>query len=59
MELASSAELARAADYSAALEVDGVGALTVGIARARGGKCQRCWNYSEQVRPPFFLDVFP
>jgi isoleucyl-tRNA synthetase len=23
--------------------------LTVGIARAGGGKCERCWNFSETV----------
>ena len=23
--------------------------MTVGVARARGSKCQRCWNYSEAV----------
>jgi len=49
VELVELAAEAEGTDYSAALEVEGVGALTVGIARARGGKCQRCWNYSEQV----------
>lgn len=45
----SSEAAAAAADYSAVLQLEGVGALTVGIVRADGAKCSRCWNYSTQV----------
>eukprot|EP00898_Chlorokybus_atmophyticus_P005075 jgi/Chlat1/5569/Chrsp369S00413 len=30
-------------------EVEGVGAVTVGVAKAEGQKCKRCWNYSPKV----------
>ena len=42
-------EAAMAGDYSAALQLEGVGDLSVGIVRADGLKCTRCWNYSTQV----------
>lgn len=50
MELVDSSEAAAAADYSAQLQLEGIGELTVGIVRADGIKCSRCWNYSTQVR---------
>lgn len=30
-------------------EIEGVGELLVGVARADGSKCERCWNYSTLV----------
>ncbi len=42
VELAPSAAAAAAADHSAAADVEGLGAVTVGVSRARGAKCQRC-----------------
>jgi hypothetical protein len=43
----SAAEAAAGAAYSATatLEEGGVGEVTVGVARADGAKCTRCWNY--------------
>lgn len=36
--------------YSATTSLDGwEGAVTVGVRRAAGAKCGRCWNYSEAV----------
>jgi hypothetical protein len=29
--------------------LEGVGEVAVGVERADGGKCSRCWNYSTQV----------
>lgn len=29
--------------------VQGVGKVVVGVAKAVGKKCERCWNYSEHV----------
>ncbi len=49
VELVDSAAEAAATEHTATLQLEGVGDLTVGIARARGSKCSRCWNYSEQV----------
>jgi isoleucyl-tRNA synthetase len=31
------------------VEVEGVGKVTVGVRRAAGKKCARCWNYSTEV----------
>ena len=42
VDLVASAAAAAAADHSAASEAEGLGQVTVGIARARGSKCQRC-----------------
>ena len=46
-ELADSpAGAAEGAAYSASAELDeGGGAVTLGVARADGAKCKRCWNY--------------
>ena len=30
-------------------DVAGVGSVVVGVSRAPGKKCERCWNYSESV----------
>lgn len=42
-----SAEAAAAgAAYSATAELEeGLGSVTVGVSRADGRKCNRCWNY--------------
>lgn len=50
VELTESSEAAADAAYSAQLNPEGVGELTVGVSRADGTKCTRCWNYSVQVR---------
>jgi isoleucyl-tRNA synthetase len=31
------------------VELEGVGAVGISMARARGQKCARCWNYREEV----------
>ena len=49
VDLLDSPEAAEAAEYSASLDLKGTGGLTIGIARAHGRKCTRCWNYSPQV----------
>eukprot|EP00891_Asterochloris_glomerata_P006431 jgi/Astpho2/6431/fgenesh1_pm.00094_%23_1_t len=36
----------QAADFSGQLDIDGAGQVSVGILRAEGQKCSRCWNYS-------------
>jgi len=55
VELAPSAAAAAAADHSAAADVEGLGAVTVGVARARGAKCQRCaWRRARR-----FSDAWP
>lgn len=50
-ELAGSAgEAAEGAAYSATAQLEeGGGEVTVGVARADGAKCKRCWNYSTHV----------
>jgi isoleucyl-tRNA synthetase len=34
---------------SEAVELDGVGRVSISMRPARGGKCARCWNYREDV----------
>jgi hypothetical protein len=34
-------------------------AVTVGVARARGSKCARCWNYSEAVGAADGTTMYP
>ncbi|KAL4539563.1 hypothetical protein Ndes2437B_g02070 [Nannochloris sp. 'desiccata'] len=49
-ELVGSADAATAMVYSASVEVDGIeGVVTIGVGKADGHKCARCWNYSEEV----------
>ena len=50
--LLDSSDAALAADYTAKLQLEGIGDLSIGIARADGSKCSRCWNYSSEVRLP-------
>lgn len=45
-ELVAEAGAASAADYSRAVEIEGVGSVTVGVTHAQGSKCSRCWNFS-------------
>ena len=49
--LVGTAEEAAATAYSSAVELEeeGAGRVTVGVLRASGHKCSRCWNYSEHV----------
>lgn len=53
--LTSAAELVESREETAGAEVvesgsmAGVGEVVVGLARASGIKCERCWNYSEHV----------
>lgn len=42
VELVASAAAAGEADHSASTNAEGLGRVTVGVARARGSKCQRC-----------------
>ena len=50
VELCPTPEAVRdASDYSATVNVAGHSTVTIGVARAKGHKCQRCWNYSEAV----------
>ena len=44
-----SKETAAQAPHSLTTEVLGLGEATVGVARADGLKCARCWNYSPEV----------
>ncbi len=53
-ELASSADAitaatANGAGYTASAPLPGAGVLTVGVLRAGGAKCERCWNFSELI----------
>jgi hypothetical protein len=52
VDLLDSPAEAQAAEYTASLQLPsgGGGELVIGVARARGSKCSRCWNYSEQAR---------
>ncbi len=49
VKLVDSAEQAQAAAYSSSGTLDGNGSFTVGVSKATGSKCSRCWNYSEHV----------
>ena len=48
-ELVEVAEMATAAAFHSATEVEGVGVVTIGVSKAAGKKCGRCWNYSTAV----------
>jgi isoleucyl-tRNA synthetase len=56
-ELVADASLAKLAPYSETYPLEpgaspsdaAESSVTVGVARASGAKCARCWNYSEQV----------
>ena len=55
VELVADAATARLAPYSETVasasgsDITVVGGTTVGVALASGGKCARCWNYSDRV----------
>jgi isoleucyl-tRNA synthetase len=49
VQMVDSPEAAAAAEHSASVVVEGVGEVTVGVTRADGAKCSRCWNYSVLV----------
>lgn len=36
-------------EYHTAATIEGLGEVVVGVKKANGHKCIRCWNYSEQV----------
>lgn len=35
--------------YSGEYLVDGKNTVWIGVSRAEGSKCERCWNYSKKV----------
>lgn len=48
--VSSAADVESEAQFHATTEIDGVpGTVTVGVAKAKGEKCGRCWNYSDAV----------
>lgn len=49
VKLVNTAAEAEAAPYSSTASLDGNGVFTVGVSKASGSKCSRCWNYSEHV----------
>lgn len=51
VDLVKTADEASTATYSSSLQLDeGAGAtVTVGVSKAEGAKCPRCWNYSIHV----------
>lgn len=42
-------EAALACKFNSMAQVEGLGEVAVGVARADGTKCARCWNYSTEV----------
>ena len=49
-QVVDSVEEATAAAYHSTAEVEGVeGVVTIGVSKADGKKCARCWNYSTAV----------
>jgi isoleucyl-tRNA synthetase len=46
---AVTAATAAGAGYSASVALPGAGTVTVGVLRAEGAKCERCWNFSGLV----------
>lgn len=48
-ELVDSQDQAKQADFSATAQLEHIGEVTVGVTRADGSKCARCWNYSTHV----------
>lgn len=46
----SAGEVESEAQFYSTTEIDGVpGTVTVGVTKAKGQKCGRCWNYSQAV----------
>ena len=45
----SSDEAVNGCDFTSVVDVPGAGAVSVGVARAEGHKCARCWNFSPLV----------
>eukprot|EP01018_Ginkgo_biloba_P003494 Gb_29585 [translate_table: standard] len=37
------------ASYTGCYSMEGLGDLWIGVSRADGAKCERCWNYSQAV----------
>ncbi|GMH36377.1 hypothetical protein BSKO_04245 [Bryopsis sp. KO-2023] len=42
-------DVAMGCEFNSVAQVEGLGEVAVGVARADGGKCGRCWNYSSAV----------
>ena len=43
---------------AAAYKSDVIEGMTIGVSKAEGGKCQRCWNYSSTVgKDPVHVDI--
>lgn len=49
VDLVDNVEQAKAASYSSSGSLDGNISFTVGVSKASGSKCSRCWNYSHHV----------
>lgn len=48
-ELAGSEAEARLCKYHQEVQIEGLGRVVIGVARADGSRCNRCWNYSTGV----------
>lgn len=48
-QLVDSQEEAKQSEFSATSQLEQLGEVTVGVTRADGHKCARCWNYSIQL----------
>jgi len=50
VEVVTSSDAATAGcDFKSIVDVPGAGTVSVGVARASGAKCARCWNFSNLV----------
>ena len=50
VQLADSSDVAIAGcDFKSVVDVPGAGTVSIGVARAAGSKCARCWNFSPLV----------
>ncbi len=59
--IVSKVDLAPAAAAPAdAVACEGIGGASIGVSRAPGDKCGRCWNYSEEMgQAPDYPDLCP
>jgi isoleucyl-tRNA synthetase len=48
-EVKSAVGSGEAGGFCETVETEAAGAVTVGVARAAGSKCARCWNFSAEV----------
>lgn len=49
VELNDDTESVKVAPFSAIAEVEGLGEVTIGVDKARGVKCERCYNFCDSV----------